>query len=566
MTSTAGMSPEHLNLPTSAEWQRLDTRGSDILGTREKLVALIDSHGGGDAGGLLAKPEFGRESDGILGWRSPFGGRLVPASSDEGHKAAADRIAAIAGRLDGEGDAGRLAAHSLRSALVTPDGAAAHFIDAENGKPVLVNWGMAMPGQERPLLAEAAEARQAGPAAVRLASGADRIETGGEDIDAGALPPAAGSGFAKWRAALILLPWLVPIALAVLAVWLGLRAMEPLPLVISEIVPEAPPARDPTAGLDAGLAAIEAAIGESDAASSRFAKVCVIPRLPPRLAAVPPATLAPEPAKPGAVPPEAAPPDETVVPARPDDESLGAPLGAPSPKRRPVPEMRAAAPKGEPAPPLQGAPERAAPAGPAPEPRAGSACRPNWPPGRSPRMVFVVDGSGSMRDGIAGAPSRMAAAKSSINRVVKSLHKDIRIGMVSFSDCGATRNSRYYSAAERGQLLGRIDAIRPGRRTSLAASIRRAGALATRRAETVIVVVSDGEDTCGSDPCAAARLIRGRKPNLKINVIDLSGGASAAVLQCIARAGGGRVFTPNSAGQMTSQLQQATGQPDASRC
>jgi Mg-chelatase subunit ChlD len=181
-------------------------------------------------------------------------------------------------------------------------------------------------------------------------------------------------------------------------------------------------------------------------------------------------------------------------------------------------------------------------------------------------MVFVVDGSGSMRDGIAGAPSRMAAAKSSINRVVKSLHKDIRIGMVSFSDCGATRNSRYYSAAERGQLLGRIDAIRPGRRTSLAASIRRAGALATRRAETVIVVVSDGEDTCGSDPCAAARSIRGRKPNLKINVIDLSGGTSAAVLQCIARAGGGRVFTPNSAGQMTSQLQQATGQPDASRC
>jgi hypothetical protein len=557
------MLPEHLTSPTSSEWQRLDTRGRGILGMREKLVALIGSHGGGDAGSLLAKPEFDQESGDTLGWRSPFGGRLVPAESDEGHKAVADRIAAIAERLDGEGDAGRLAAHSLRSALVTPDGAAAYFIDSENGKPVLVNWGMAMPQQERPLLAEAAEARQADPATIRRAASADGIETGTEDVDAGALPSAAGLKSAKRHTALILLPWLVPIAIAVLLVWLGLQAMKPLPVVVSETIPEAPPAGDPIAGLDAQLAAIEAGIGEADAALPHFAEVCVIPLPPPQLSALPLATPAPEPENPVAVVPEAAPNDETVVLAPQDD----APLGAPSPESSPMPEIKAAVPKGAPTPPGQVEPKRAAPTRPAlPEPRVGSACKPNWPPGRSPRMVFVVDGSGSMSDGIAGAPSRMAAAQSSINRVVRSLHKDIRIGMVSFSDCGATRNSRYYSAAERGQLLGQVNAIRPSRRTSLAASIRRAGALATRRAETVIVVVSDGADTCGSDPCAAARLIRSRKPNLKINVIDLSGGSSARVLQCIASAGGGRVFTPHSAGQMSGQLQQATGQPDASGC
>lgn len=160
----------------------------------------------------------------------------------------------------------------------------------------------------------------------------------------------------------------------------------------------------------------------------------------------------------------------------------------------------------------------------------------------------------------------MVAAKRSIDRVVRSLHKDIRIGMVSFSDCGETRNSRYYSARERGRLIGRVNAMQPGKATSLSASIRRAGALATRRSETVIVVVSDGEDTCGNDPCAAARYVRSQKPNVKINVIDLSGRGSNGTLQCIARVGGGQVFTPDSASEMASQVQEATGQPDASGC
>ena len=160
----------------------------------------------------------------------------------------------------------------------------------------------------------------------------------------------------------------------------------------------------------------------------------------------------------------------------------------------------------------------------------------------------------------------MVAAKLSIDRVVRSLHKEIRIGMVSFSDCGATRNSRYYAAPERGRLLGKVNGMQPGKATSLSASIRRAGALATRRSETVIVVVSDGEDTCGHDPCTAAREVRSKKPNVRINVIDLSGSGSSGTLQCIANAGNGRVFTPDSASEMARQTQEATGQPDASGC
>ena len=171
-----------------------------------------------------------------------------------------------------------------------------------------------------------------------------------------------------------------------------------------------------------------------------------------------------------------------------------------------------------------------------------------------------------MDDRIAGAASRMEAAKRSIGTVVQNLHKDIRAGLVSFSDCYATARTPFYDATQRPALLREVDAVSPQRSTSLAASITRAGTAAPSRAASTMVVVSDGDDTCGGDPCAAARAARAAKPDLTINVIDLSGGSGGAVLECVARAGGGRVFTPSSAGELAVQLQQATGQPDASGC
>lgn len=171
-----------------------------------------------------------------------------------------------------------------------------------------------------------------------------------------------------------------------------------------------------------------------------------------------------------------------------------------------------------------------------------------------------------MDESIRGASSRIDAAKQSIGRVVRSLHPDIRIGMVSFSDCGATSNSKYHNHSERGALLGKVNRINPAKRTSLAASIRRAGAMASRRAPTTLVIVSDGEDTCGDNPCAAAQEVRRKKPNVTISVIDMSGGSARQVLNCVAQAGGGRVYQPNSAQQMADQMQRATGQPDASQC
>lgn len=577
-----------LRLNADPSWTRLTSRGRDILGYHPKLSALLKAELGAETAGVLAIPVL--EGEALEGWRSPFGGALVPADAkaEESIRKAMADVEALATRLEQKGEAGISAAQSLRLAMVAPDGHPAFYMDAETGTGVIASWGMAVPEQAERVM------------------GLTYVETATSDGSAAAAAQAANnaaiaeaSGRRPVRA--FLLPWLVPAGLAGLVVWLAVLASNELPPRTVEVTPEAPAAMDPRFGLSDGLAELDLALKETEGAARRFGEVCALP--PPeeivvadppvvekRQSADPDVPDVTEPEPPVAeVEPEPVPEAEPETPpADPPAVVVDGPVEEPeevvvidrAPAEAPRPTVKKPAPPRvvqpvTPAPtrevPVEKEPEVAVLPNPTPTPAPSTgsnrpACRATWPAGRAPRMVFVVDGSGSMRDGISGARSRMDAAKRSIGGVVRGMHKDIKAAVVSFSDCGATRNSSYYSANERGRLIGQVNAMQPGRKTSLASSIRRAGALATRRSETTVVVVSDGEDTCGADPCAAARAIKSAKPNIKINVIDLSGGKARAVLSCVARAGGGRVYQPSSAGQMAAQVQRATGQPDASGC
>lgn len=544
-----------LTLAYDGQWRRLGLEARPTLADHAKISALIRSRLGQDDAQLLAVPEMDGWTDAASSWRSQGGGALTPAKNSNAHQAAIARVEELARSLEGQGEAGRLAAHMLRLAVITPTGAPAYFVDAATGAPVLANWGLAAPGQTVPEFAgaghAAATAATATTAATARAASAATTETP-EEPDR-STPPAERSSVAA-------LPWLVPAALAALAIWLGLTLANPLPPEFVKVTPSAEAADDPTPELVARIQSLDTALGETREAEERFGKACIAQAPTPE---APPSTriaLPPEPLQ--EIEPEALEQPPPVIAEAP---------GAPTPPRRPPdlidPLPRAVERENLPPPSIESRPApppivaEAPPVAAAPE-----RCNPTWRAGREPRMVFVVDGSGSMRNSIPGASSRIGAAKQSISRVVQNLHKDIRIGMVSFSDCGATANTGYYGAGERGRLIREVNGIQPGRATSLAASIRRGAALANRRAETVLVVLSDGEDTCGQDPCAAAREAKRQKPGLTINVIDLSGGRSGGVLQCIARAGGGKVFAPGSAQQMAGQIQQATGQPDASGC
>ena len=172
-----------------------------------------------------------------------------------------------------------------------------------------------------------------------------------------------------------------------------------------------------------------------------------------------------------------------------------------------------------------------------------------------------MDASGSMRTPMAGGMSRLEAAKRAAASMIRSLPPDIDVGLIEFAACGQVRRDKFYPQAERDRLVGEIDALQPKAGTPLADALRRAGTIGSSSADASVVVVSDGADSCGGDPCAAARALRSRKPNIVVNVVDLSDTPrERAVLQCIAEAGGGRLLSPGDVTELTRKMKEAVAQ------
>lgn len=523
--------------------RRLGAGGRDAVAARDQIAAILRNRIGPHAAAFFA--EVATTPDGGAEWRSADGEALTPIASlpaeraaklEARHQEIAAEIESLAARIAGEGDAGRLAAHMMRLALVTPEGYPA--LHAAGDQPVLVNWGHAAEGQDIPVMAELPQpAQPAGVAPTAPAAAAGAAPVPAPDADAGptgsplAAPAQAGLGWLAWALPLALL-----IALAVL-IWLLLQPLTPI--VVEREMP-APPPENPVPAAQDNLAALKAELETARIWLDELPKLC---------GPIPEARVEPPPPAPPPAPePEPKPEPEVVVPAKPQ----------PASEPRPRPALPAEVPRADETPPLIA---ELPPAG-TPKP---SVCEPGWTPTQRPEVMVVIDGSGSMREGFPGASSRIDAAKDSITQVVRNLHKDIKTGLVSFTDCNETSTPKKYSYAERPELLSRVRAVSPTRGTSLANSIRRAGNAAKSVGPATVIVVSDGEDTCGGDPCAAAHALKSQKPLLTVNVIDLSG-ARSSVLQCVANATGGRVFVPRNAVEITREMQEATGQPDASQC
>jgi Mg-chelatase subunit ChlD len=178
---------------------------------------------------------------------------------------------------------------------------------------------------------------------------------------------------------------------------------------------------------------------------------------------------------------------------------------------------------------------------------------------------MVVDGSGSMGDPMGGSGSRLDAAKRSIGQFVDGLPNDVDVALIEFGACDRIDRDNFYSPPQRGILKQRVNGLQPMAGTPLGLSVSRAGRIISSVRPGIIVVVSDGNDTCGGDPCAAARAIAANKPNVRINVIDI-GDEPVDAAQCMAQSTGGHVYHPGSVPEMEKAIRQASGQPDVRLC
>ncbi|MEU0920878.1 VWA domain-containing protein [Streptomyces cyaneofuscatus] len=170
----------------------------------------------------------------------------------------------------------------------------------------------------------------------------------------------------------------------------------------------------------------------------------------------------------------------------------------------------------------------------------------------APKVELVLDVSGSMRTRDIDGQSRMNAAKQAFNDVLDAVPEEVHLGIRTLGadypgddrkvGCKDTKQLYPVGPLDRTEAKTAVATLAPTGWTPIGPALLGAaddleGGEATRR----IVLITDGEDTCGPlDPCEVAREIAARGTHLVIDTLGLVPDAKIRQqLTCIAEATGG---------------------------
>lgn len=179
-------------------------------------------------------------------------------------------------------------------------------------------------------------------------------------------------------------------------------------------------------------------------------------------------------------------------------------------------------------------------------------------------LLLVVDASQSMEWWL-GRPQdqvvRMDAAKAALRQLIAAMPDQLDVGLLVYYNCDRIELVVPVGALNRTRLLAEIEAIVPTGATPIGGALERAaGALVGHPGPFLVVLVSDGEETCGGQPVQAARALATSGLDLRIDIIGLAVEDEPEVVQQlrdIAAAGSGTYFSAESTDALLTALRLA---------
>lgn len=191
------------------------------------------------------------------------------------------------------------------------------------------------------------------------------------------------------------------------------------------------------------------------------------------------------------------------------------------------------------------------------------------PTNASPKVELVLDVSGSMRTRDIDGQSRMTAAKQAFNEVLDAVPEQVQLGIRTLGadypgddrkvGCKDTKQLYPVGPLDRVEAKTAVATLAPTGWTPIGPALLGAaddleGGDSTRR----IVLISDGEDTCGPlDPCEVARDIAARGIHLVIDTLGLVPNTKIREqLTCIAEATGGTYTAVQHTDELSGRVKQ----------
>lgn len=112
---------------------------------------------------------------------------------------------------------------------------------------------------------------------------------------------------------------------------------------------------------------------------------------------------------------------------------------------------------------------------------------------------------------------------------------------------------------DRSRMYDAVDSFEAVGETPIAYSMEKAVGDLGEEGRRVLVLISDGEESCSGDPCPAARKLAAKGVDLQFDAIGVDVGRKArSQLRCIARAGDGSYYVADDADDLSEALRTIT--------
>ncbi len=193
------------------------------------------------------------------------------------------------------------------------------------------------------------------------------------------------------------------------------------------------------------------------------------------------------------------------------------------------------------------------------------------PAAKTVNLELIFDSSGSMAENIGGV-TKIDAAKQVLNQVIDAIpaQPGINVGFRVFGHKGDNTDAGKAVSCKSSDLLVPIKGVdkaalktqvatyKPTGWTPIALSLQLAGKdfkPGGASVANVAVLVTDGQETCGGDPCATAGSLHAGAVQLTTYVIGLGvSSADQQADQCVADKGGGKLLGAKSAAELSAAL------------
>lgn len=187
-------------------------------------------------------------------------------------------------------------------------------------------------------------------------------------------------------------------------------------------------------------------------------------------------------------------------------------------------------------------------------------------------LVFDASGSMTSTDTDTDGLKRIDRVRAALRRVVPAVAPTRRLGLVTYGPGPADicenvklEFAPLANAAER--IMAVVDALRPDGRTPLTRAVRKAAeVLDYQRRPAVIVLLTDGEETCGGATCALARMLKQQAAALTVHVISYRikeslGTDGIFEARCLADENGGLYISAETTDELIAALKKTLGCP-----